>query len=164
MRFSKPTPTPFQRPGRACVPGIAVALLLLMPSLGWCQLQSGRDAAGNLWLSDQGLPEGVQPTPLELDQVMSLTPDSRPSNTAGRPGTSPERSPVTHQRMTAEASATCRSIDKRYEETRVNLANIERDKASGKVLIPDSGLVTIRQNLASLERLKALCPKDPSGR
>jgi hypothetical protein len=63
--------------------------------------------------------------------------------------------------MTAEESATCRSIDKRYEETRVNLANIERDKASGKLLIPDSGLITIRQNLASLERLKELCPKTP---
>jgi len=127
----------------------------------WGQLQSGRDAAGNLWLSDQGLPSGVRPEPLELDQVMSLTPDVRTNEPAGRPAAPPERSPVTHQRMTAEESATCRSIDKRYEETRINLATIEQNKASGKVLIPDSGLVTIRQNLASLERLKALCPKTP---
>lgn len=161
MRFSKPAPTLFQPPGRACVPAIAIGLLVLIPSHGWSQLQSGRDVAGNLWVSDQSLPAGVQPTPLELDQVMSLTPDVRPPDTTGRPAPPPERSPVTHQKMTPEESATCRSIDKRYEETRVNLANIERDKASGKVLIPDSGLVTIRQNLASLERLKALCPKTP---
>jgi hypothetical protein len=103
----------------------------------------------------------VAPEPLELDQVMSLTPETPPSASSGRPAGPPERSPVTQQRMTAEASATCRSIDQRYDETRDNLAQIERDKASGKVLIPNSGLVTIRQNLASLERLKALCPKTP---
>lgn len=160
MRFSMPVPTSLKQRWRACVSAIAMGLLVL-PSPGWSQLQSGRDVAGNLWVSDQGLPAGVKPAPLELDQVMSLTPDVRPSDKTGRPAAPPERSPVTHQRMTAEESATCRSIDQRYEETRVNLANIERDKASGKVLIPDSGLVTIRQNLASLERLKALCPKNP---
>lgn len=143
-----------------CLKGLALVLALL-PGLAWSQLQSGRDSAGNLWLSDQGLPSSVQPAPLELDQVMSLTPEPKADRTGTQSTTTLERSPITQQRMTAEESATCRSIDKRYEETRVNLANIERDKASGKVLIPDSGLVTMRQNLASLERLKALCPKTP---
>lgn len=53
--------------------------------------------------------------------------------------------------------ATCDGIDKRYEETRSNLARIEQDKASGKLLIPDSGLNSLRQNLSTLERLRALC-------
>ncbi len=140
---------------------LGALFLLTFSARAEAQLQSGRDVAGSLWLSDQGLPTGVQPAPLELDQVMSLTPEIQASGTAGRSALPPDRSPVTHQRMTAEESATCRSIDKRYEETRVNLANIERDKASGKLLIPDSGLITIRQNLASLERLKELCPKTP---
>jgi len=39
----------------------------------------------------------------------------------------------------------------------LGLAQTERDKASGKLLIPDSGLTTMRQNLATLERLQALC-------
>ncbi len=161
MLFFKPTRRPVRPSAVPLWPVLAGVLIATLSGSAWAQLQSGRDAAGNLWLSDQGLPAGVQPAPLELDQVMSLTPDTRTPEPAGRPAPPPERSPVTNQRMTAEESATCRSIDKRYEETRVNLANIERDKASGKVLIPDSGLVTIRQNLASLERLKALCPKTP---
>ena len=143
------------------LPSLVIGLWVLSPDHGWCQLLSGRDTAGNLWLSDQSLPPGVRPAPLELDQDMSLRPETGPADSSGRPAAPPERSPVTQQRMTADESATCRSIDKRYEETRINLANIERDKASGKVLIPNSGLVTIRQNLASLERLKALCPKTP---
>lgn len=160
MLFSKPVRTTKRTLLGAMLPSLFVGLCVLSPGHGWCQLQSGRDSAGNLWLSDQSLPAGIQPGPLELDQVMSLTPETRPVNSSS-PAAPPERSPVTQQRMTADESATCRSIDKRYEETRINLANIERDKASGKVLIPNSGLVTIRQNLASLERLKSLCPKSP---
>ena len=140
-------------------PRLLLASSLLTAGLCQAQIQGGRDTAGTLWLSDQGLPAGVTSEPLELDQVMSLTPI--PGNPAPSGQTRPPvvQSPVTHERMRSEDLATCRSIDKRYEETRVNLETIERDKASGKVLIPDSGLVTIRQNLASLERLKALCPK-----
>ena len=161
MLFSKPARPLLRRFTALLWPVLAGVLLAPASGSAWGQLPSGRDTGGNLWLSDQGLPAGVKPAPLELDQAMSLAPDTRTSEPAGRSTPTPERSPVTNQRMTAEESATCRSIDKRYEETRVNLANIERDKASGKVLIPDSGLVTIRQNLASLERLKALCPKTP---
>lgn len=149
-----------------CLPGFfsAFVRLFLASSLlaaGLCraQIEGGRDAAGTLWLSDQGLPAGVASAPLELDQVMSLTPIPGSPGSSGQTRAPVVQSPVTHERMRSEDLATCRSIDKRYEETRVNLETIERDKASGKVLIPDSGLVTIRQNLASLERLKALCPK-----
>ena len=161
MRFSKPARPPLRPLSRGMLPSLVICLWMLAPAFGWSQIQSGRDTAGNLWVSDQGLPTGVQPGALELDQVMSLTPEIRPSDGTDRTTAQPARSPVTHQRMTAEESTTCRSIDKRYDETRDNLANIERDRASGKVLIPNSGLVTIRQNLASLERLKALCPKNP---
>ena len=136
---------------------LASYLIAVLPCQA--QIQGGRDATGSLWLTDQGLPAGVKSTPLELDQVMSLTPIPANPTPPGQPRTPIIQSPVTHERMRNEDLATCRSIDKRYEETRANLENIERDKASGKVLIPDSGLVTIRQNLASLERLKALCPK-----
>ena len=138
---------------------LLLASSLLVPGLCQAQIQGGRDATGTLWLSDQGLPAGVASTPLELDQVMSLIPIPGNPGPSGQTRVPVVPSPVTHERMRSEDLATCRSIDKRYEETRVNLETIERDKASGKVLIPDSGLVTIRQNLASLERLKALCPK-----
>lgn len=137
--------------------------LLLFSAEGAAQLQTGRDSAGALWISDQTLPDGVTPAPLELDQAMSLTPERAPAAQSSPGKAAPTISPVTHQRMSRMDLATCQSIDQRYEETRENLTTIERDKASGKLLIPDSGLVTIRQNLASLERLKALCPRTPAG-
>jgi hypothetical protein len=141
--------------------GIGCLMLLFFSAGAMAQIQAGRDNTGTLWISDQSLPDGVTPAPLELDQVMSLTPETPAPGQNPRLKPPAPVSPVTHERMSRMDLATCQSIDQRYEETRVNLATIERDKASGKLLIPDSGLVTIRQNLASLERLKALCPRTP---
>ena len=70
----------------------------------------------------------------------------------------PEPKPL-RPKQTAEEAATCRVINKRTIETKTTLERTEKDKASGKLLIPDSGLVTMRQNLATLQRLQALCEK-----
>lgn len=143
--------------------GLCLSVVLVMTVPVNAQIQTGKDREGTLWLSDQGLPVGVQPATLELDQVMSLPPEQTlkdtPRSSRGEPVT---RSPVTLQKMSPAEITTCNGVDQRYEETRINLENIERDKASGKLLIPDSGLVTFRQNLDSLARLKALCTTLPA--
>ncbi len=82
----------------------------------------------------------------------------RPKTThpANPPVNAPEASSLPKQ--TAEQKATCRGINQRYAETQAELALVERKKAAGTLLIPESGLVTLRQNLATLERMRQLCP------
>ena len=53
--------------------------------------------------------------------------------------------------------ATCDGIEQRYEGARLNLDKATADKAAGKMLIPESGLISMRQNLATLDRLRSLC-------
>ena len=161
MPIFPPVFRPCTHSGSGLSTGLLAIGLLFFSAATPAQLQTGRDSTGALWISDQTLPDGVTPAPLELDQVMSLTPETPPAGQIAPLKADAAVSPITHQKMSRMDLATCQSIDQRYEETRVNLATIERDKASGKLLIPDSGLVTIRQNLASLERLKALCPRTP---
>jgi hypothetical protein len=133
-----------------------VLTLSLIPWAVQAQIQTGRLNDGSLLISDQPLPPGVQP--LELDQLMTLpAPETRMKKYEPRE-LAPESKPL-RQKQTPEEAATCRGISKRYDETKKTLEQTERDKASGKLLIPDSGLVTMRQNLATLERLQALCEK-----
>lgn len=134
-------------------------LLGLANSPVLAQMQTGRAVNGALWVSDQPLPAGVKSTPIELDQLMTLTPEPKASkpvpptaNTANTPNT-----PLAAPKQTAEEQATCRSINKRYAETKNTLEKTEQAKASGQLLIPDSGLTTMRQNLATLARMRALC-------
>ena len=120
------------------------------------QIQAGRTPDGMLMISDQPLPNGVKAAPIEIDQLMTLQPATKTPAKPALPD-KPQTTTTTASKQTPEEAATCRSIQKRYNETRKTLENTERDKASGKLLIPDSGLVTMRQNLATLERLLALC-------
>jgi hypothetical protein len=128
----------------------------LISSLAQAQIQAGRAANGSLLITDQPLPNGVNASPLELDQIMTLPPAAKTA-TKSSPTEKPAEVNPQANKQTTEEAATCRSIKKRYNETKITLENTERDKASGKLLIPDSGLVTMRQNLATLERLQALC-------
>ena len=134
--------------------GIFCTSLALQPAQA--QIQAGRTVDGTLLISDQPLPNGVKAAPMELDQLMTLQPATK---TPAKPALldKPQTTTTAPGKQTPEEAATCRSIQKRYNETRKTLENTERDKASGKLLIPDSGLVTMRQNLATLERLLALC-------
>lgn len=120
------------------------------------QIQASRTANGTLLMTDQPLANGSNTSPLELDQLMSLPPAGYTGRNPAQTQNTPAKSAQT-PKQTPEEVATCRSIQKRYNETKVTLENTERDKASGKLLIPDSGLVTMRQNLATLARLQALC-------
>ena len=133
-----------------------VLTLSLIPCAVQAQIQAGRLNDGSLLISDQPLPPGVQP--LELDQLMTLPAPEKTINQGVSGPTPPETEPLPHK-QTPEEAATCRGISKRYIETKTTLEQTEKDKASGKLLIPDSGLVTMRQNLATLERLQALCEK-----
>ncbi len=135
-----------------------VLTLSLLPCAVQAQIQTGRLNDGSLLITDQPLPNGVQNSSLELDQLMTLPPPGNPTNKRETIGAPPETKPLPHKQSPEEA-ATCRGISKRYNETKTTLEQTERDKASGKLLIPDSGLVTMRQNLATLERLQALCQK-----
>lgn len=136
--------------------GAGILCLALIQPPVQAQIQSGRNANGTLLISDQPLPTGVKAAPMALDQLMTLPPATQ---TAATP-TPPDKAPTgttTPEKLTPEEAATCKGLQKRYNETRKTLENTERDKASGKLLIPDSGIVTMRQNLATLERLLALC-------
>ena len=135
-----------------------VLTLSLLPRTLQAQIQTGRLSDGSLLISDQPLPKGTQGSSLELDQLMTLPSPGKPINKRQASGKTPETKAVP-QKQTPEEIATCRGINKRYIETKTTLEQTERDKASGKLLIPDSGLATMRQNLATLERLQALCQK-----
>ena len=161
MRF--PEPKPASRLGIYRRLALLALGLAALPS--WAELQAGRDSQGRLWISDQGLPAGSKAIPSPAIGVAPTSPAiSSQISPASMPA--PAANDIRTQNLNAQAQkagassqgkATCDGIDKRYEETRVNLARIEQDKASGKLLIPDSGLNSLRQNLATLERLRALC-------
>ena len=114
-------------------------------------------ADGTLVLTDGSLPVGVKPSGLALDQAMTLP------TTTNEPAASPKRPPPADNPPTsastksAEEKATCRGIQQRLRETKAELDMVERKKAAGTLLIPNSGLVTLRQNIATLERLQDLC-------
>ena len=151
--------------------GIYCRLVLLafgqISTSAWAELQAGRDSQGRLWISDQGLPAGstaiTSPTigvaPPAAAISAQTTPASMPAPAATdfRTEIANAQAQKTGISSQGKDKATCDGIDKRYEETRSNLARIEQDKASGKLLIPDSGLNSLRQNLSTLERLRALC-------
>ena len=128
----------------------------LISSMALAQIQASRAANGTLLMTDQPLADSSNTSPLELDQLMSLPPAGHTGRNPAQTQNTPAKSAQT-PKQTPEEVSTCRSIQKRYNETKVTLENTERDKASGKLLIPDSGLVTMRQNLATLARLQALC-------
>ena len=136
--------------------GLWFVTLSLLPCTLQAQIQTGRLNDGSLLISDQPLPKGVQA--LELDQLMTLPAPEKTINQGVSRTTPTETKPLPHK-QTPEEAATCRGISKRYIETKTTLEQTEKDTASGKLLIPDSGLVTMRQNLATLERLQALCQK-----
>ncbi len=137
--------------------GLWLLALSLLPCTSQAQIQTGRLSDGSLLISDQPLPKGIQTSPLALDQLMTLPP-SKASQAPESKALPPETS-LSAPKQRPEEAATCRGINKRYNETKTTLEQTERDKASGKLLIPDSGLVTMRQNLATLERLQGLCQK-----
>ena len=138
--------------------GLWLLALSLLPCTGQAQIQTGRLNDASLLISDQPLPKGIQVSPMALDQLMTLPPTSKASQAPESKALPPETS-LTVPKQRPEEAATCRGINKRYNETKTTLEQTEKDKASGKLLIPDSGLVTMRQNLATLERLQALCQK-----
>ena len=138
--------------------GLWVLTLSLWASPIQAQIQTGRLSDGSLLISDQPLPKGIQASPLALDQLMTLPPTSKASQPHESKALPPETT-LSAPKQRPDEAATCRGINKRYNETKTTLEQTERDKASGKLLIPDSGLVTMRQNLATLERLQGLCQK-----
>jgi hypothetical protein len=137
---------------------LAVCVLWGHP-LALAQIQAGRAPDGTVWLTDGHLPGGVQAAPFALDSLMTL-PGSQsnriPEQTSqGAPSTLLDAGVPVKTRP--EDRVTCSGIQKRLNETQTELATVERKKAAGTLLIPDSGMVTLRQNLATLERLSALC-------
>jgi hypothetical protein len=136
--------------------GLWVLTLSLLPCTLQAQIQTGRLSDGTLLISDQPLPKGVQA--LELNQLMTLPATDKTINQRADKDIPPKTKPLP-QKQTPEEAATCRGINKRYMENNTTLEQTEKDKASGKLLIPDSGLATMRQNLATLERLQGLCQK-----
>ena len=139
--------------------------LALAAAPAWSDLQTGRDAHGTLWISDQGLPAGVRATPTADINVATLpqtapgkTAPTMPTMTAPQPANLAAQIEKTRSTSPAKDKATCDGLDQRYENARSTLSKAEQDKASGKVLMPESGLINMRQNLATLERLRALCP------
>lgn len=119
-------------------------------------MQTGRAANGTLWISDQALPNGVKGTLADPDQVMTLPPTPKTGQPSAPPTKTPDTKPAV-QKLSAAEQATCRSISQRYNDTKNTLENTEKAKASGQLLIPESGLATMRQNLATLERMHSLC-------
>ena len=163
MRFSEPKPA--SRLGIYRRLALLTLGLAALPS--WAELQAGRDSQGRLWISDQGLPAGstaitapaisvASPSPAISSQISPASMPA-PAATDFRTGIANAQAQTAGASSQGKDKATCDGIDKRYEETRANLARIEQDKANGKLLIPDSGLNSLRQNLATLERLRSLC-------
>lgn len=137
-----------------CVALMAVSLCVLQGP-AWGQIQAGRAANGTLILTDQGLPSGTTPEPLAMDQLMSLPEEAKiiQPKAIVSPGTA-----AATPKQSAEQRATCQGINQRYAETQAELAQVEQKKAAGTLLIPESGLVTLRQNLATMARMRQLCP------
>ena len=168
MRFSPffTANTAIRHPFSGGAPAFLCAISLGLASLpATADLQTGRSPQGTLWISDQGLPSTVKPLAPEGIAVPSLSANT-PGNTDARPtATAPlldssstqSKGPIRQNPENGQNEATCNSIEQRYEGSRSELARFEQDKASGKILIPESGLIAMRQNLATLERLKALC-------
>lgn len=132
---------------------------LWMHPVAWAQIQAGRALDGTLWLTDGNLPGGIQAEPLALDQLMTLPGHQSSELTSQAPK---ETSPNTAKsggvsKKSPDDDMTCRGIQKRYAETKNELDTVAQKKAAGTLLIPDSGMVTLRQNLATLERLRSLC-------
>ncbi|MGV0953463.1 MAG: hypothetical protein ACOYBR_04070 [Fluviibacter sp.] len=135
---------------------VTAALLSVFQGVAWAQIQAGRAANGTLILTDQGLPNGVSPLPLVQDAVMSLPASvTQEKSPVVQKALSPGKAEVVTR--TPAEKATCRSINQRYEDSQAHLAAVEQDKASGRLLIPDSGIAAMRQNLATLQRLRDLC-------
>ncbi len=156
MRFSPPKTALHQ--------GIYTVLALSLAAPAAAELQTGRDVKGTLWISDQGLPNGMARVSVESAEVMTLPATSSALYTGSRAMTQPTAtsgnnlsSDNHNKERDRQDKATCNGIAQRYEGSRQTLSKAEQDKASGKRLIPESGLMTMRQNVATLERLKALC-------
>ena len=149
------------RPIRTTYMAFMAACLCSLQGVAWGQavIQAGRALDGTLILTDRGLPNDVVAAPLTLDQLMSLPEAaqirSEPIN-AANPSVNASK-PTSPPKQTAEQRATCRNINQRYAETEAELALVERKKAAGTLLIPESGLLTLRQNLATMERMRQLC-------
>ncbi len=136
--------------------GLAIVFFGQTTAWGQSQVQAGRVADGTLWLTDGALPAGMTPAPLALDQTMTLpSTTAQPTTRPATPLAATSTSKTTGQ--TPAEKATCRGIQQRLRETRAELTMVERKKAAGTLLIPNSGLETLRQNIATLERLQDLC-------
>lgn len=135
---------------------LATCFLALIKTPAQAQIQTGRAANGTLWISDQALPNGVKGTWADPDQVMTLPPAPKTGQPSAPPTQTPDTKPAV-QKLSEAEQATCRSISQRYNDTKNTLENTEKAKASGQLLIPESGLSTMRQNLATLERMHSLC-------
>ena len=161
MRFSQPKTASQPR----LFSHLALLALALAAAPAWSDLQTGRDARGTLWISDQGLPAGVRTT-LTADINVATLPQTAPGKTGSTmpamidPQPTNRAAQIEKTRPTSpeKDKATCDGLGQRYENARSTLSKAEQDKASGKVLMPESGLINMRQNLATLERLRALCP------
>jgi hypothetical protein len=129
----------------------------------FAELLTGRDAKGTLWISDRGLPSDIRPIVTgapEVAGIPQLQTSTGRNETARVPDTttvSPSNNSQPKSNRHEKDRTTCDGIDQRYAGARANLTSVEQKKASGQLLIPDSGLMTMRQNLATLERLRALC-------
>ena len=135
-----------------------VMIGLWVHPLALAQIQGGRAPDGTLWLTDGNLPRGIQAEPLALDQLMTLPAGPASEPTGQRVKTTPSTVTTDHTHpFSPEDKLTCRGIQKRYNETKNELETVERKKAAGTLLIPDSGMTTLRQNLATLDRLRSLC-------
>ena len=135
---------------------LATCFLALMNTPALAQIQTGRAANGTLWISDQPLPSGVKGSLADPDQVLRLPPEPKTGQPSVPPSKTPDTKP-TARKLTAEEQATCQRISQRYNDSKSTLEQTEKAKASGRLLIPESGLVTMRQNLATLERMRSLC-------
>jgi len=123
-------------------------------------IQAGRTVQGSVILTDQPLAAGVTPVPLALEPLMRLpeeTPRQPPPGSAATTGRAPTADSTSKPSRTAEQRATCRDVNQRYNEAHAELTLVERKKAAGTLLIPESGMVTLRQHLATLERMRQLC-------
>ena len=135
---------------------LATCLCLLADAQAQASLQTGRAANGSLWITDQALPNGITSTPIAHESLLTLPPGPKTSQPPEPDRNVAATQPTAHK-LTAEEQATCQSINNRYNEARNTLAKTEKAKASGQLLIPESGLMSMRQNLSTLERMRSLC-------
>ena len=137
--------------------------LSLVASPASAELVTGRDAKGTLWISDHALPGDIKSMTVGAPEVTSLPAPQTNALRSEVPRVqdatkvTPNDGGQTPSNHKAKDRATCDGIDRRYAGAHANLLNVEQKKANGQLLIPDSGLTAMRQNLATLERLRALC-------